>query len=413
MNMASNSFLVIRLLCLFVFGCHSIHLQANIVPRETRPLLEHSGVMASQRWNPEEVAWLPILDAFQNYSLSAAQNLLIRPRRVKRSPTRLTLAYSACGPVYCEQFINSAKTAVAQLVLDRAQGKNMSYDMLVVSDNACAQMIDKRLRFPEHIAKLKLFDLTVIPIERILNLPDSSIDLFKHCAAVRLYLPRLLHPKIDRFLYIDSDALVASSLMPVTVRMEKEPAKVLFMAPEAIKSETCNPCGWYSEGRNDVFVRKGTNGFNTGVTAINVKNWMANSWDKHVQNCLQLARENKLHLILGDQDVLNYIVKQDPSSNFEMPAEFNVRMDTSSCGQKPMFLHLSHGSFLAKQWKDMAFKLLKAADRVLATGPQPGGGEHLWDEAGVAHAMRPFCKFKQSLPVFQETTCDKHCRADS
>lgn len=272
------------------------------------------------------------------------------------------------------------------MILDNAHGEHTPWQVYLVADKSCQDMFGKIQDKIFNNATHDICSVNVISSDKIVG----DITMFRQCSAVRLYLPRLLKQSVDRVLYIDADAMVTRSLKEITSTMKEHPQQALFMAEE-VSSGCCQQCGWYGAQKYMVMDASKPNGFNAGILGININTWMAKDLDLAVSSIVDQVHNGSQQVPLGDQDVLNLMIKVDTSLLFQMPQEFNLRK--ASCertydDRKPLLLHGNEKQFqeAGSLFQDIGGKLLNAADRILEQGVQPNDPSDLWDKAGLTPA---------------------------
>eukprot|EP00965_Chrysotila_dentata_P220456 6191786-Pleurochrysis_carterae.AAC.1 len=145
-------------------------------------------------------------------------------------------------------------------------------------------------------------------------------ELFKHCSAGRLLMPRLF-PDLDVVVYLDADVYVDDDLTDL-VGISKS-----FTAQQwaAVAYETYKPPSWYTLGRtNGDYVKPF--GINSGVMVVDlrkVRNSAFESFWPHYDG----------HMPLGDQDLFNAYFAQHMNQLRILPCKWN-RCIESRCDEK-------------------------------------------------------------------------------
>lgn len=122
----------------------------------------------------------------------------------------------------------------------------------------------------------------------------------------RYFAPELLHGKIERFVYLDSDTLVVSSLRGLFNQdLQGKPFAVgydclLNSYKELIGLKTNHPY------------------FNTGVLLVDIERWIADKCSERFFSCL--AEHVGKPLILPDQDILAFSIAADATP---LPPRYN------------------------------------------------------------------------------------------
>jgi lipopolysaccharide biosynthesis glycosyltransferase len=305
---------------------------------------------------------------------------------VQEAPNvQVPLVFSACGEKYCHLFIDMLQTVTAQHILDDAG------DLVVhvLADDACRPILDKDGRLAR--VKQRGVSLFIHPSEDIAHLPGGNVKLFAKCASNRLLVPQLLGQYLtDGFLYMDTDALVLGSLLPIMRAMQsarnqsqqdktKQSKYALFLAEE-IRHVNCYKCGWYNSGEKDRDKYKGhVNGFNSGVMGVNLRAWRAAGLDAQILEAIRDAVNGRAHYPLGDQDILNLIVQRHPEFMWVLPCQFNMRGCTQChdhCTKRQP--HVIHMAEIAGRKQIVA-----TARDIIQSGITSNGGKALYELAGV------------------------------
>ncbi|XP_017845714.1 glucoside xylosyltransferase 2 isoform X2 [Drosophila busckii] len=137
-------------------------------------------------------------------------------------------------------------------------------------------------------------------------------NLFKPCAAQRLFLPFL-----NKF----------------------NESQIAALAPEH-ESENI---GWYNRFARHPFY--GPLGVNSGVMLMNLTRMRQFNWEQHI---LPIYKEYKLRITWGDQDIINILFYYHPDKLYLMPCEYNYRPDhcmyMSICNISHSGVKLIHGN---------------------------------------------------------------------
>merc|ERR1719350_2323673 len=104
--------------------------------------------------------------------------------------------------------------------------------------------------------------------------------------------------------------------------------------------------------------------------------------DGRVADALEEAAAGRIKLLLGDQDLLNYLARNDNTTVRTLPCEYNVRPGCwcrdRDAFRTPMVLHGNHGAFETGTWRHAQDALNSAAHSVLQ-GARPAGKKALWE----------------------------------
>jgi len=254
-----------------------------------------------------------------------------------------------CGEHYCREMIAS----LTSLAVQHEEGK---WDVWMVVDEKCSNILDQEFQSPSsQFRKLPIQDLV---------LAGAGVDLLVHCTWARLWVPQVL-TQYKQLFYMDSDLIVTNSIEPALRQMEEHHGVAIFMVEEVV-SATCPGCGWYAS--NGIAVKAGANGYNAGVLGINSDVWKRSGTVDKMLDILQEAKEGKLHLSMGDQDVLNLLAQRSILYLQDFPCEFNVRFDSDcksgSEWRAPVILHASRNMFFTL-WNDAYDKLMHQANTMV------------------------------------------------
>lgn len=133
------------------------------------------------------------------------------------------------------------------------------------------------------------------------NLPDWRGS---QIANARLFFQEILGKNLDdikNLLYLDADTLVVSAITGLE------------------DYQNCNIGAVIDSGKLKYFKDLGLNiYYNSGVLYINVDNWLNNNYQDSI---IKTIEDNKLNLILPDQDILNYSLGNEITS---LPLEYNM-----------------------------------------------------------------------------------------
>ncbi|XP_068155871.1 glucoside xylosyltransferase 2 [Drosophila tropicalis] len=164
-------------------------------------------------------------------------------------------------------------------------------------------------------------------------------NLFKPCAAQRLFLPSLL-TNVDSLLYVDTDVLFLSPISDLWTFFKKfNETQMAALTPEH-ESENI---GWYNRFARHPFY--GKLGVNSGVMLMNLTRMREFNWEKQI---LPIHKEYKLRITWGDQDIINILFYYHPDKLYVMPCEYNYRPDhcmyMSVCSTSRFGIKLIHGN---------------------------------------------------------------------
>jgi len=269
-----------------------------------------------------------------------------------------------CGKESCQNMMSSLRSFAIQ--------NEKAVDTWAVVDNKCSKVLDN-----DHLlaASIKVNKLNMSELSSI-----GPTDLFRACASSRLWLPSVL-TQYKYIMYVDSDTLITDSVKPI-LQIVKKSESTIFMTEE-VNSKYCQGCGGYAHhpGRN--LIRAGVNGYNSGFLGINVDLWNKQGMVQKVLDVIQEAKKGKVKLLLGDQDILNWISRREMSILHTLPCECNMRADSickdASGYFAPIILHGNRNRF-ASEWKKGYSKLVEKTNAILSDRLTGGRGTNtsLW-----------------------------------
>lgn len=309
------------------------------------------------------------------------------------------LAQAACGEYCASELQASLQSLIAQWGLDSQRGQGHALNVRVFVGNECVDSLSSWASDlsagPLKLAERTDFALQIYSIDAIKHF-GNSVDLFKKCASARLWVPLVL-PHLESLLYLDSDTRVVSSLAHLFEAFDKSssPGAVFGMAENMID---CTDCGWYSkpDGKG---LKAGKNGMNSGVLMMRPAKYIAlNLAEKFFE--LMINHQHP-YFILGDQDLLNYFLRQNPEWLTILPCEANVRRDTNTeCKARagganhpyvPIVLHGNRALFQAstvddapeevhQEWKKWGDKIADVTTSMLHRSGSLSydAGENIW-----------------------------------
>nr|CAH7721528.1 unnamed protein product [Callosobruchus chinensis] len=200
------------------------------------------------------------------------------------------------------------------------------------------------------------FTYHVLPLTFPTDNPLEWKNLFKPCAAQRLFLPNILKD-VDSILYMDSDTLFLTPVETVWEHFHKFNAtQMAALVPE---HEDPN-VGWYNRfAKHPYYGKLGVQGLiyetfltgvNSGVMLMNLTRMRAFQWKEYV---VPIYKKYKLKITWGDQDIINIIFHYHPDKLYIYSCRFNYRPDhcmyTSVCKQAEKegvaVIHGSRGFF--------------------------------------------------------------------
>ncbi|CAH2005499.1 unnamed protein product [Acanthoscelides obtectus] len=246
----------------------------------------------------------------------------------------IVVAVVACGDRLHET-LNMLKSAL--------MFSQVKLNFIVVAED---RLIDS---FNEKLGEWKIFlnggfTYHVLPLTFPTDNPLEWKNLFKPCAAQRLFLPNILKD-VDSILYMDSDTLFLTPVESVWNHFHKFNAtQMAALVPE---HEDPN-VGWYNRFAKHPYY--GKLGVNSGVMLMNLTRMRAFQWKEYV---VPIYKKYKLKITWGDQDIINIIFHYHPDKLYIYSCRFNYRPDhcmyTSVCKQAEKegvaVIHGSRGFF--------------------------------------------------------------------
>lgn len=206
----------------------------------------------------------------------------------------------ACNDAYA-QFL---AVCFKSITLSQPIVENETYTLHVLTDKLSKTSI-KRLKEAikeraDMVLQIHYVDMNV--------LQGLDAERFTAFTFLRLIIPNILPAEIERVLYLDTDTLIANSILPLFS---------LDMKGKAVGAVTQNyPSAKENIKRLNYDVNKGY--FNAGVLLIDLKQWRENNVMKQsIDYCVK----NIEHLSLFDQDALNVIFQDNKC---ELPLCYNI-----------------------------------------------------------------------------------------
>jgi len=172
-------------------------------------------------------------------------------------------------------------------------GKNLSFTLLTTGADSTP------IRKMQRLAKRAEIPFSVVPVDtqRIDDLPTTArLPIYMY---LRLLAPGVL-PHLDRFLYLDSDMLVRSSLLPLFAELPND--KLALGTRDYYYGDM-------RQGLKKTYEKLGLDPaapyVNSGVLMINARLWRQDYITRHAVNYLQQYRSTISH---PDQDALNAVL---------------------------------------------------------------------------------------------------------
>ncbi|XP_064155750.1 glucoside xylosyltransferase 2-like isoform X1 [Anguilla rostrata] len=203
----------------------------------------------------------------------------------------------------------------------------------IFTEHALATVFDKGLkRWPRFLSPR--FQYSIYPITFSAENAEEWKNLFKPCAAQRLFLPVLLKD-VDSLLYVDTDVLFLRPMDHIwSILKDFNSTQLAGMAPDHEIPKT----GWYSRYARHPFY--GAAGLNSGVMLMNLTRIRGTLFKSSLiptglswEDLLQPLYEKYKDLIAwGDQDLLNIIFHYNPEYLYTFPCQWNYRPEHCAYG---------------------------------------------------------------------------------
>ena len=209
----------------------------------------------------------------------------------------------ACNDAYA-QFL---AVCFKSITLSQPVVENETYTLHVLTDKLSKRSIKRLKEAIKERADIVL-QIHDVDMNMLQGLDSKQFTAFTF---LRLIIPNILPAEIERVLYLDTDTLIANSILPLFS---------LDMRGKAVGAVTQNsPSAKKNIKRLNYDENKGY--FNAGVLLIDLKQWRKNNVMKQsIGYCVK----NIEHLSLFDQDALNVIFQDNKC---ELPLCYNIIPD--------------------------------------------------------------------------------------
>lgn len=322
---------------------------------------------------------------------------------------KIHVAYVACGSKYrLDQVLNSIKSALYF-------SSNVRIKFHIITEQHLKNQFQKVLTEMKSLFKTPFF-YELYQVEY----PEDKQDwvkMFKQCATMRLFLPRLL-ADLKRVLYVDSDTIFIDSVRHHwRVFDDFNPATVAAYGPDT--------CLNYHRGTRHPF--PGERGLNSGVFLMDldriregtfrVREPQRQNGNKFNETTLQW--EDALQLIsdvytfkLGDQGMLNILFGLNPERGLHFPCNLNYMLmfckfsncQSECCKPKPdgvecpevaqygvKLLHGANGVFRRKYQIPMGYAIYAEFDTFNLSEDINSFKQRLSERVNKTHATDGFC----------------------
>ncbi|KAG9337500.1 hypothetical protein JZ751_028691 [Albula glossodonta] len=229
------------------------------------------------------------------------------------------LAVVACGDRLDETFTMLKSAVLFSL-------KKIKFH--IFAEHVLAVQFEKGMkRWPRYLTPR--FQYSIYPLTFSIGNAEEWKNLFKPCAAQRLFLPILLKD-VDSLLYVDTDVVFLRPMDDIwKLLKEFNSTQVVAMSPE----HEIPRIGWYNRFAHHPFY--GTAGLNSGVMLMNLTRMRSALFKTNMtpstllwEDLLQPMYEKyKDQITWGDQDLLNIIFYFNPESLYLIPCQWNYRPD--------------------------------------------------------------------------------------
>jgi len=174
-----------------------------------------------------------------------------------------------------------------------SSGRNLAFSLLTTGAGSGP------IRKMQNLAKRAGIDLEIVPVDtRLLeDLPTAGRHAFN--VYIRLLAPGVL-PHLDRFLYLDSDVLVRSSVLPLFAELSSD--KIALAIRDYGYSDIRHGL---KRTYKELLLDAAAPYVNSGVMMINARLWRDEDITTQALNYLQKYRTTILH---PDQDALNAVL---------------------------------------------------------------------------------------------------------
>ena len=206
----------------------------------------------------------------------------------------------ACNDAYA-QFL---AVCFKSITLSQPIIENETYTLHVLTDKLSKRSI-KRLKEAIKERADMVLQIHYVDMNMLQGLDSKQFTAFTF---LRLIIPNILPAEIERVLYLDTDTLIANSILPLFS---------LDMKGKAVGAVNENILSSIRHARRlNYDENKGY--FNAGVLLIDLKQWRETNATKQL---IDFCVKNIKHLRLFDQDALNVIFQDN---KYELPLCYNV-----------------------------------------------------------------------------------------
>ncbi|KAG4080157.1 hypothetical protein HA402_008228 [Bradysia odoriphaga] len=227
-----------------------------------------------------------------------------------KAPNEIVISVVSCG-MRLQETLNMLKSALMFNV------DKVALKFIIVTETSSIASFREKLEDWLVLTKNE-FTFEILPLTFPEKHKNEWKNLFKPCAAQRLFLPSLLS-HIDSVLYVDTDTLFLTPVSDIWhFFTEFNSTQIAGLSPE---HEDRN-VGWYNRFAKHPFY--GPMGLNSGVMLMNLTRMRKFKWEEYI---LPLYKEFKLKITWGDQDLINILFYYHPDKLYLFPCEWNYRPD--------------------------------------------------------------------------------------
>lgn len=224
--------------------------------------------------------------------------------------TEVSLTVVACGSKL-EETLTMLKSALIY------NNKKTNINIKIITEDALkVKFVNQLTKWQADFSQPFSFELYS------LHFPKSGEkdwrNLFKPCAAQRLFLPSLLN-NTDATLYVDTDIVFLSPTENIWSYFNRfNASQIAGLSPEHEDTQI----GWYNRFARHPFY--GPLGVNSGVMLMNLTRMRLFDWENQI---FPLYKKYKSQITWGDQDLINILFYHHPDKLYIFPCIFNYRPD--------------------------------------------------------------------------------------
>lgn len=225
-------------------------------------------------------------------------------------------------------------------------------------------------------------NVTFVNIRDMEKQYGSNLHLFARCASAQLYIPSIFPSDIHEFMLMGADEVVVGDLERYWLDAKSrgwDATKVAALSEECV--EPRGSCGWYNIW--DRTHKFGTNGIHTGGSLISVDNFKKYDLVGWIERAVQKYGDKTWRL--GDQDLMNRYMSENPSHLTILQCNVDVRTD-SGCDitrVPPLVLHGNRQWFVREgNWSYFAARIDELFEQYQLNRNFVLEGSSLWEAVG-------------------------------